>query len=246
MITILDRFWTASPATYCKGKSVRDFFHYYSARPKQLHTSANAASVEADTSELGQFVWRRLLPLAGTTPFPPHELMLMSAAVTWLRPKLIVEWGTNVGVSARIFSEVSRRYGIAAEIHSIDLPRSVHHHEHPGQRRGLLVRGRDVILHEGDGPTIAARLISAAQCARPLVFIDGDHARESVLRDAREVLCVAPTACLLFHDTFYQPSSEYNHGPHEAIRQIAGKLPGPCQIVEAGLGPPGMTLVVPG
>jgi len=242
---ILGSFRATTPNSYIWDTRLRDLLQYYTKKPSQPHTATNAARIEVNTSELGQFVWRRLLPLVGTTPFPPHELLLMGAAMLWVRPRLVVEWGTNVGVSARIFRELNAHYGIGAEIHSIDLPRSAQHREHPGERRGLLVRGSNVHLHEGDGATLAAQVISSTKCARPLVFIDGDHAQESVLRDARSVLSVAPRACLLFHDTFYQPAASYNHGPYEAIQYIVNEIPGACQIVEAGLGCPGMTLVVP-
>jgi predicted O-methyltransferase YrrM len=201
--------------------------------------------LECDTYETGQFVYRKLLPIVGTRPFPPNELMLMCASVIWLRPRLIIEWGTNIGVSARIFYEANMHYRIGADIHSVDLPPDVKHGEHPGRRRGFLVRGLSVHMHEGDGATVAKALIKEAGFERPLVFIDGDHAYESVLRDAREVLQAAPLASLLFHDTFYQPGSIYNHGPYEAVQRIVAESATPMQIVSTASGCPGMTLVTP-
>ena len=87
----------------------KDLIHYYSRLPRQPFTSLNGARLECDTWELGQFVYRKLIQIVGAKPFPPHELMLMAAAMVWLRPKIVVEWGTNIGVSARVFHEVNTR-----------------------------------------------------------------------------------------------------------------------------------------
>jgi predicted O-methyltransferase YrrM len=212
-------------------------------KPTQKVHSEVRSLLECDCHDLGLFVWRRLLPLVGTTPFPPDEIMLMSAAVLHVKPDVIIEWGTNIGVSARIFFEVSRAYGLEVDTHSIDLPPTVDHPEHPHRRRGFLVRHLPVTLHEGDGPEVAKSLLAKAR--RPLVFIDGDHQYTSVLRDGRAVIESAPAAAILFHDTFFQPGARYNHGPHEAVRTIVQELEGRYQVLEASLGLPGMTLLLP-
>jgi predicted O-methyltransferase YrrM len=224
---------------------LQDIWRYYLRSPDQPFGISEETCLECNTSELGQFIWRRLIPIVGTNPFPPHELMLMSAAMLWLKPKLVVEWGTNVGVSARVFHEANVHYKIGAEIHSIDLPDNVTHREHPKQRRGLLVRDLPVVLHQGNGPVLASSLIHERNCLFPLIFIDGDHARESVFHDTRLVLQAAPAAALLFHDTFYQPKSGYNHGPYEAVQDLLAELGTTAQVITANLGCPGMTLVVP-
>lgn len=213
-------------------------------RPTSAANRAGRARLECDAPELGRFVWHRLLPVVDASPYPPHELMLMCAAVVHLRPDVIVEWGTHIGVSARVFFEVAQAYGVATQVHSIDLPPDVEHGEHPGASRGRLVRHLPVTLHEGDGPVVAQALLRTAR--NPLVFIDGDHRYESVLRDGRLVLQAAPNAALLFHDTFFQPGSGYNHGPYEASRALVREFGREdCQIIETHLGPPGLTLVLP-
>jgi hypothetical protein len=157
----------------------------------------------------------------------------------------VIEWGTNIGVSARIWHETNRRYRLGADIHSIDLPDSVPHAEHPGGRRGLLARGLPIHLHQGDGPELAAALISKFNCPRPLVFIDGDHSESAVYRDARSVLDAAPQASLLFHDTFQQPSSTYNHGPYQALQRLMVDVTPDHRAIRCDLGCPGMTLLTP-
>jgi cephalosporin hydroxylase len=212
-------------------------------KPNQNLQSGARSLLECDCHDLGAFVWRRLLPLVGTTPFPPNEIMLMSAAVLHVKPDVLVEWGTNIGVSARIFFEVSRAYELGVDIHSIDLPPTVDHIEHPHKRRGFLVRHLPVTLHEGDGPEVAKALL--ARSNKPLVFIDGDHDYKSVLRDGRAIIKCAPEASILFHDTFFQPGANYNHGPYEAVRTILHEFEGHYQVLETSLGLPGMTLILP-
>lgn len=234
-----------SSMIYILWNLIRRTAGYYFLRPKQPFTHLNCEILECDTWELGQFVYRKLIRTVGVRPFPPHELMLMSAAMLWWRPEIVVEWGTNVGASARVFHEVNIHYGIKAKIFSIDLPDSVGHREHPKKRRGILVRGLPVSLHQGDGPKVAGSLLQEKSCQDPLIFIDGDHARESVFRDAKTILHAAPNAALLFHDTFWQPGSTYNHGPHEAVMEILREKKGFYHVVDAGLGCPGMTLLIP-
>jgi len=81
--------------------SVRYYLNYLARANTEPHNSCTTRYLECDTADLGQFVCRRLVPLLGTNPFPPNELMLMCAAMLWLRPALVVEWGTNIGKSAR-------------------------------------------------------------------------------------------------------------------------------------------------
>ena len=239
MLFQITRNWHA--ATRRAVRSAR----YYLARPHQPHNSGTTTHLECDTADLGEFVCRGLVPLVGTSPFPPQELMLMCAAMLWLRPSLVVEWGTNIGASARCWHETNVRYGLGADIHSIDLPDSISHAEHPGARRGLLVRGLPVHLHQGDGPEVAAMVIAESGCKKPLVFIDGDHSEAAVYRDARAVLDVAPEASLLFHDTFYQPSAAYNHGPYFAVQRLLAEIAPGRQIFRCELGCPGLTLLTP-
>jgi len=192
---------------------------FYFRPPHQSRARvSDPAGIRCDCHELGRFVLQRLVPAIGPFPYPPHELMLMCAAVIWLRPQLIVEWGTSVGASARVWWETTQRYGLNAEIHSIDLPPGVGHFEHPGRNRGVLVRGLSVALHQGDGAEVACDLISAGHVEDPLVFIDGDHAASAVLLEGSAIWRLRPAASILFHDTFEAPGGP--SGPREALRQL--------------------------
>ena len=223
-----------------------------SARRKANHGAVEAAKnihsteFEVDTWELSRFVLAKLIPVVGIHPFPLHELMLMSAAVCRTRPSQIFDWGTHIGKSARIFFECASHFGIAAEIHSIDLPDDIMHGEHPHEDRGKLVRGiAQVHLHQGDGLDIALNQWSAGgRKAVPLFFLDGDHSYESVLRELEGIGSATPDANILLHDAFYQsPDSGYNVGPHRAIERFMQMNSSRYRRIDSGLGLPGMTFL---
>jgi cephalosporin hydroxylase len=174
--------------------------------------------------------------------------MLMVAAVCRLQPAEIFEWGTHIGKSARVFHETTSHYRIQAAIHSTDLPDGVHHQEHPHAERGRLVRGfPDVHLHQGDGLDTSLEVWRAGgHKPRPLFFLDGDHAYESVSRELTGIADAVPDAAILVHDAFYQsPGSGYNIGPYMAVEEIVADRPGRYRKVHSGLGLPGMTLLYP-
>lgn len=185
------------------------------------------------------------MPIVGVHPFPLPELFLMSAAVCRLRPTHVFERATHVGKSARVFYETSAYCGLAIEIHSVDPPPEVDHQEHPGQRRGELVRDiPSVTLHLGDGLHLALECIRLHQVARPLFFVDGDHAYESVARELAGVMEQAPQAQILLHDTTYQsPDSQCNVGPHRTIVEALARMPGRYRVMESTTGLLGMTLL---
>lgn len=201
---------------------------------------------EIDAWEISDYLVSRLVPIVGMHPFPLHELMLMCAAVCRLRPSQVYEWGTHVGKSARIFHECAKHYEIPLQIHSVDLPDAAEHVEHPGDSRGMLVRGLpNVHLHQGDGIEISISMWKTSGCPpAPLFFIDGDHAYESVHRELSTVVAEIPGASVLLHDTFFQSkASGYNVGPYQAIADVLKANPRRYRRIDSGLGLPGMTLL---
>lgn len=196
---------------------------------------------------ISQFVVDRLVQIVGVHPFPINEQMLMVAAICRLRPTHIFEWGTNIGKSARIFYETCRGFGIAAEVHSVDLPDEVEHAEHPGEKRGHLVRGiPGVQLHLGDGLDTSLQILATCGAAevRPLFFLDGDHGYASVRRELEGIIEQVPLAGILLHDTFYQSEqSGYNVGPYRALVDVLADNEGTFKILSQNIGLPGMTLL---
>jgi cephalosporin hydroxylase len=222
----------------------------YARSPGRANPARNVASseFEVDAWAISQFVTRNLVPIVGAHPFPLHELMLMTGAVCRLEPAEIFEWGTHIGRSARVFCEVTSHYRIAAEIHSTDLPDDVEHGEHPHADRGRMVRRLPrVHLHQGDGLETSLEIWRAGgRKPRPLFFVDGDHAYDSVLRELTGIADEVPDAAVLLHDAFYQsPDSGYNVGPYRAIEEVLAARPGRFRKIHSGLGLPGMTLLYP-
>jgi len=195
---------------------------------------------------ISQFVVERLLPQVGFHPFPLNEQMLMTAAVCRIKPTHILEWGTNIGASARIFYEICKAFSVNADIHSIDLPDHECHEEHPGQQRGRLVRGiPQVRLHQGDGLDVALCILTtASQPVRALFFLDGDHGYDSVRRELVTIISSVPTASILVHDTFCQSeASGYNTGPYRAVQDVLQEIGAAFEVCSQDLGLPGMTLL---
>ena len=221
------------------------FFKKYLDRGS-ISVNPLCSEFEVGKSRVSEFVIQQLVPIVGVTPFPLDELMLMVSTICRFSPTHIFEWGTHVGKSARIFHEANRKFGVGAEIHSIDLPDDVQHVEHPGHKRGELVRHiKEVRLHQGDG--VAKFLEIYAGCGegcRPLIFLDGDHDYQTVKRELDTIFSKVKEPTVLLHDTFYQSAeSGYNVGPHRAIMDTLPTLPPSYQAMSLSMGLPGMTLL---
>jgi cephalosporin hydroxylase len=205
-----------------------------------------ASEFEVDLWILSSFLLEKVVPVVGTHPYPLNELLLMTAAACRLRPSVVFDWGTHIGASARIFHECNKAFKLGYEIHSIDLPPDANHIEHPGQEHGRLVKGLvGIHLHRGNGVEVALEQWRKLGCPkRPLFFVDGDHAYESVRDELSQIFSTVPDASALAHDTFLQSAeSNYNIGPARAVDEIAGKIPERFRVVKSGLGLPGMTLL---
>jgi hypothetical protein len=201
---------------------------------------------EVDLWVLSDFVLDTIVPLVGVRPYPLNELLLMTAAACRLRPSIVFDWGTHIGVSARIFRECDKAFNLGYDIHSVDLPSDATHVEHPGQEHGRLVRGLGKVhLHRGNGVKVALELWHRlGQPKRPLFFVDGDHAFESVRDELNEIFSTVSDASALAHDSFFQSAdSNYNVGPARAIDEVVRSFPGRFTVIKSGLGLPGMTLL---
>lgn len=202
--------------------------------------------LEINNWTLSKFVIERLVPQVGIHPFPLNEQMLMTAAVCRIKPTHILEWGTNIGASARIFHEICRAFSLNAEIHSIDLPDHERHEEHPGLQRGRLVRGiPQVRLHQGDGLKVSLDIIAKAlQPVRAFFFLDGDHGYDSVRRELATIIRSSTAAGILVHDTFYQSdASGYNIGPYRAVQDVITETGADFEMYSQNIGLPGMTFL---
>ncbi|MBK22426.1 MAG: hypothetical protein CME70_00350 [Halobacteriovorax sp.] len=221
-----------------------------SLRTRFIHNPNLAAhkgsEFEVNKWNTSEFVVSTLLPITGHHPFPVTEQMLMASAVCYLKPSHIFDWGTNIGVSARLFYETAKHFGIDSKIHSIDLPMEIEHEEHPKDHRGKLVRGlSNVTLHEGDGAETSVEIAKTSKVKNPLFLLDGDHSYETVTRELDYINKNIEKPNFIIHDTFFQSSeSNYNIGPHQAVAEFLEKYPNQYTKIECNLGLPGMTLLL--
>ena len=218
--------------------------------PQASGVAPNLGATHFETNNwiLSEFVVNRLVPVLGVHPFPLNELMLMAGAVCRFRPSQIFEWGTNIGVSARVFNETALHFKVPLEVHSTDLPPEIGHAEQPGATRGRLVKNKPgVFLHLGDGLETSLSIYrSRSVTGRVLFFIDGDHGYDSVKRELESILQNVPDAIVLLHDTFYQsPDSNYNIGPFQAVQDVLKNPPSTREYktIVTNTGLPGMTLI---
>jgi len=72
-----------------------------------------------------------------------------------------------------------------------------------------------------------------------LLFLDSDHGYDNVLRELN-LAKIIKNGCLLVHDTFYQPSSDYNHSPYLAIQEFSKEFTFK-QVIHLQTGLPGMS-----
>jgi len=203
--------------------------------------------LEVDIWVLSEFILDHVVPVLGVRPYPLNEQLLAVAAACRIKPSVVFDWGTHIGASARLFHECAKAFNLAYEVHSIDLPPDASHVEHPREEHARLVRGlAGVHLHRGDGVTVALEQWNRLdRPARPLFFVDGDHAYASVLRELSAVFEAIGDASALVHDTFFQSAeSGYNVGPARAIEDVVARFPARFMVIKSGLGLPGMTLLV--
>jgi len=211
--------------------------------PRTEFSRMNRSVPEADKWALSAFVIETLVPIVGVRPYPLDELLLMCSTVGYFRPGIIIEWGTHLGMSARVFYEIIRYLSLSIPIHSIDLPPDSAHVENIQDlaQRGRYVKNVPVQLHVGDGLSIARELLAEAKGFLPLIFLDGDHSYETVKRELYGLRAAASQAVVLLHDSFFQgPEANYNCGPFEALSEFSKAEDIP--ICSTALGLPGMSL----
>jgi cephalosporin hydroxylase len=193
--------------------------------------------LEVDKSLASQVVLK-LVEIVGYRPYPLDELFLMAAAFQYHQPEVVIDIGTHVGKSARIWFELSRRLHTETTIHTVDSC-DPNHPEYPGDTLGKFIRGTTVKQHIEDGYACACALVAKNPTASFLVFLDSDHTYENVRREL-ELARIVGRGCLLVHDTFYQPGSGYNHGPYLAIQDSVRDWP-IKQVFHLQTGLPGMS-----
>lgn len=204
---------------------------------KQNYPMCYTEFIEIDKYLISQYLLK-LVKIVGYRPFPFDELFLMVSAFLYHKPDMIIDVGTHQGKSARIWFELARHFGTQTSIHTIDLF-DPNHPEYPGNILGKYIKGTSVKQHIGDGFGISSDLIKRDPDANFLIFLDSDHSYENVMRELSLARAIK-SGGFLVHDTFYQPGSNYNHGPYLAIRDFSKDFTFK-QIIHLQTGLPGMS-----
>lgn len=196
-------------------------------RSKNKKTSINkflGDEVEIEKWQVSQFINKKIVPIVRHSPFPFDELMMLVSTHHSIKPKYIFEWGTNIGKSARIFYETSKYFKLKTKRVSTDLSDSIGHQEHPGSKRGILVKNlQDVELLQGEGLETSLKMIKEKKLKNKkiLFFLDGDHEYATVLNELNKISREVSRAIIIIHDTFFQTKeSGYNIGPYKAVQKF--------------------------
>jgi predicted O-methyltransferase YrrM len=229
---------------------MRDLFQkvlkFVNRKPNKKYSvktiSKEGSIFEVDCWILSEILLDRVIPKIGISPYPLNEQMLMAAAVAYVQPKIIIEWGTHVGISARLFWEVKEALGLNCHIYTID-SMNQSHPEFPGAARGKYLSSTDVKQIVGDGAETANKLLEDV-FESVLVYVDGDHSRESVKRDLAIWDKLPQGSGILAHDVFYQTPSTYNVGPWQSFQELLqAQKSNISQVQWQLLGLPGMAFV---
>lgn len=174
--------------------------------PMNLHRALNRKKVVPYIPRLPQSELR-ILPIDWTNRpqrfMNPGELEVLIALIAMTRPKIVVEFGVNVGRTAQAILEyvpgIEEYVGVDVPFGYVT-PKVVQREEVPEQP-GHMVKDDPrfvLLLPPGGSKQLTPVLLPQQSDA---VFIDGDHSREGVLNDTMLALqTVRPGGLIIWHD----------------------------------------------
>lgn len=155
-------------------------------------------------------------------PYSEAELSLFAKAVLETQPDFIFEWGTYLGVSAKIFWEIKSHFNLSAEIHTVDLLPDGSWRADVLEKDNMARYSKDIsgiTHHFGDGVETSLALCELFGAKNPLFFCDGDHEFTTVKRELEAIYAAYPNAKVLVHDTGATTSDHGNNGPFLAVME---------------------------
>ena len=106
ILACMIRCFMGSPVIFKQQRPGLNANAFYIYKFRTMNNKKNTqGEFEVNNWIISEFIVEKLVPVVGVHPFPLDELSLMTAAVCRFQPELIFEWGTNIGKSARIFSQ---------------------------------------------------------------------------------------------------------------------------------------------
>lgn len=177
---------------------------------------------------------------SGEIPYTAKEKELLILAVLETEPDIVLDWGTHIGISARLFYELGQYFSLDYKVHTVDLKEEGSHPERP-TNNGLgkhIVDIPDVSQHFGDGIEKSLEIFANGYFDKPLFFVDGDHQQKTVSRELSLIFEVVENPFVLVHDTW---SKGQNNGPWQACCLAKEKYN--LEMFSVDNEPPGMTFL---
>src|SRR5437899_12454528 len=83
---------------------------YRLSKGKTLDPALNVHCSEFEVNNwlIYEFIFQKLVPIVGVTPYPINELALMVSAVCRLKPTHIFQWRPDIGRASRILYQTEK------------------------------------------------------------------------------------------------------------------------------------------
>lgn len=138
---------------------------------------------------------------------------LLASLVRAIKPQTVIETGTHKGFSTLMIASALKRNG-RGHLYTVDL---TDHGVMEECKRFELV---DQVTYIKAESSIAIRDLAAKVQNIDFLWLDADHAKESVLREVNSALpALKPGSFLAFHDTIVDPREA------EAVKEIRRRFP---------------------
>ncbi|HOQ89157.1 MAG TPA: CmcI family methyltransferase [Candidatus Hydrogenedentes bacterium] len=146
----------------------------------------------------------------------PTDLMALQELISEIRPRTIVETGTNWGGSALFFASLLRLLHGSGTVITVDITVT----EETRRRIPASPFGDMIQIFEGSSidPAVVNRIKQAAQSGQEpvMVFLDSDHSYAHVLEEMRRYHdLVSPGSYLVVFDTITRYLYDVPHGKRE-------------------------------
>jgi hypothetical protein len=178
---------------------------------------------EKMSNDIYKFINETLTPIFNKIPYNVSEQILMISVVLNSQPDIVLDWGTHLGVSSRIFYEIGKYFHLKYKVHTFDLKEENSHFERLNNDSvGQFIKEcSSVTQHYGDGVEEALKILAKKKrFKKPLFFVDGDHKLETVSRELTSIFETIESPFVLVHDTW---SKGENNGPWQACHSAKEK-----------------------
>lgn len=158
----------------------------------------------------------------GTIGYPGWGLLyyVLMSHLAWDRPNMVLETGTNRGLSTIVLAQAIKDARVEGHIHTIEIdPETASMARNNIDKAGV---GSHVTLHIGDAKSLLPHILEGVSSLR-IAFLDGSHKHDDVVAEFEMVLNkLEPTGIVIFDNTYplTDPSLGEPARVHEALKTI--------------------------